>query len=230
MANFHLAAEALELSPDLRAMVQYPERVLTVAVPVRIDSGQVLCFRGFRVQHNTSRGPAKGGIRYHPSVTLEEVQALAMWMTWKCAVLNLPFGGGKGGVICNPKELSLGELERLTRRYAVGILPLLGPRQDIPAPDVYTNPQVMAWIMDTYSMVKSEGYPVPAVVTASRCRLAARKAAGKLPGVAFSTTSSRPVSTSGSGSRKPKSWCRASAMRGRRRPRFWTRIRRWSLR
>ena len=165
MANFHLAAEALELSSDLRAMVQYPERVLTVAVPVRMDSGRVRCFRGFRVQHNTSRGPAKGGIRYHPSVTLEEVQALAMWMTWKCAVLNLPFGGGKGGVICNPKELSLGELERLTRRYAVGILPLLGPRQDIPAPDVYTNPQVMAWIMDTYSMVKSEGYPVPAVVT-----------------------------------------------------------------
>ncbi len=165
LANFRLAAEALELSADLRAMLEYPERVLMVSVPVKMDSGQVRCFPGYRVQHNTSRGPAKGGIRYHPGVTLEEVQALAMWMTWKCAVLNLPFGGGKGGVVCNPKELSAGELERITRRYAVGILPLLGPRQDIPAPDVYTNPQVMAWIMDTYSMVKSEGYPVPAVVT-----------------------------------------------------------------
>ena len=165
LANFRLAAEALELPADLRVMLEDPERVLVVAVPVKMDSGHVRCFTGYRVQHNTSRGPAKGGIRYHPNVTLEEVQALAMWMTWKCAILHLPFGGGKGGVVCNPKEFSPGELERVTRRYAVGILPLLGPRQDIPAPDVYTNPQVMAWIMDTYSMVKSEGYPVPAVVT-----------------------------------------------------------------
>jgi len=165
LENFEAAADALELSQDVRAMIKYPERVLTVNLPVRMDNGEVHRFQGYRVQHSTVRGPAKGGIRYHPGVTLEEVQALAMWMTWKCAVVNIPFGGGKGGVTCNPKDLSTGELERLTRRYAASILPLIGPQQDIPAPDVYTNPQVMAWIMDTYSMMKREGYPVPGVVT-----------------------------------------------------------------
>ncbi|MBK9166341.1 MAG: Glu/Leu/Phe/Val dehydrogenase [Bryobacterales bacterium] len=149
----------------MRSQIMYPERVLTVNVPVRMDSGKIVRFEGYRVQHNTSRGPAKGGIRFHPDVSLNEVKALAMWMTWKTAIVNVPFGGGKGGVICNPKELSQTELERLARRYTAGILPLLGPARDIPAPDVYTNPQIMAWMMDTYSMMKADGYPVPGVVT-----------------------------------------------------------------
>ena len=128
-----------------------------------MDTGKVVRFEGYRVQHSTQRGPAKGGIRFHPNVTMDEVKALATWMTWKCAVVNIPYGGGKGGVTCNPKELSMGELERLTRRYASAILPIIGPEKDIPAPDVYTTPQIMAWIMDTYSM--NMGYPVTGVVT-----------------------------------------------------------------
>jgi glutamate dehydrogenase/leucine dehydrogenase len=163
MENFDLAADALDLSMDVRNMIKYPERILQVTLPVRMDNGHIQKFEGYRVQHSTSRGPAKGGIRYHPGVTLDEVKALATWMTWKCAVVNIPFGGGKGGVTCNPKEMSLAELEHLTRRYASAILPLIGPQQDIPAPDVYTNSQIMAWIMDTYSMTK--GYPIPGVVT-----------------------------------------------------------------
>ena len=163
LENFDLAANALDLDDGLRAMIKYPERILSVSVPVRMDTGKIVRFEGFRVQHNTSRGPAKGGIRYHPNVTMDEVKALATWMTWKCAVVNIPFGGGKGGVTCNPKAMSLGELERMTRRYASSILPIIGPEKDIPAPDVYTTPQVMAWIMDTYSMNK--GYPVHGVVT-----------------------------------------------------------------
>jgi glutamate dehydrogenase/leucine dehydrogenase len=163
LQNFDSAADALELSHDIREMIKYPERILAVSIPVRMDNGRIRRFEGYRVQHSTARGPAKGGIRYHPNVTLDEVKALATWMTWKCAVVNIPFGGGKGGVTCNPKELSLNEIERMTRRYASSILPLIGPAQDIPAPDVYTNPQIMAWIMDTYSMTK--GYTVPGVVT-----------------------------------------------------------------
>jgi glutamate dehydrogenase/leucine dehydrogenase len=163
LENFDLAADALELDADIREMIKYPERILEVNLPVRMDDGHVHRFDGYRVQHSTKRGPAKGGIRFHPNVTLDEVKALATWMTWKCAVVNIPFGGAKGGVTCNPKEMSPGELERLTRRYTASILPLIGPEQDIPAPDVYTNPQIMAWIMDTYSMTK--GYPIPGVVT-----------------------------------------------------------------
>lgn len=128
-----------------------------------MDDGKIKRFEGYRVQFNTARGPAKGGIRYHPNVTLDEVKALACWMTWKCAIVNLPYGGGKGGVACNPKVLSMNEIEHITRRYTSGILPIIGPQSDIPAPDVYTNPQIMAWIMDTYSMTK--GYPVHGVVT-----------------------------------------------------------------
>ena len=128
-----------------------------------MDDGHIHRFEAYRVQHSSVRGPAKGGIRYHPQVTLDEVKALATWMTWKCAVVNIPFGGAKGGVTCDPKRMSQGELERMTRRYTSAILPLIGPEQDIPAPDVYTNPQTMAWIMDTYSMTK--GYPIPGVVT-----------------------------------------------------------------
>lgn len=163
MYNFEIAADALELDEDMRAMIRSPERVLIVSVPVRLDNGHTVCYEGFRVQHNTSRGPAKGGIRFHPGVTLDEVKALATWMTWKCAVVNIPYGGAKGGVTCNPKELSQTEIERLTRRYTTAILPIIGPGQDIPAPDVYTNSQIMAWIMDTYSMTR--GYLVPGVVT-----------------------------------------------------------------
>jgi len=163
LENFDAAADAMGLDKDTREMIKYPERVLTVSVPVRMDDGRIHRFEGFRVQHSTARGPAKGGIRFHPQVSLDEVKALATWMTWKCAVVNIPFGGGKGGVTCDPKHMSLGELERMTRRYTSAILPLIGPAQDIPAPDVYTNSQTMAWIMDTYSMTK--GYSISGVVT-----------------------------------------------------------------
>jgi glutamate dehydrogenase/leucine dehydrogenase len=163
LENFDLAADALKLEDDVRAMIKYPERVLCVSVPVRMDNGKIVRFEGYRVQHSTTRGPAKGGVRFHPNVTVEEVKALASWMTWKCAVVNIPFGGGKGGVTCNTKEMSIGEIERLTRRYTTAILPLIGRAQDILAPDVYTTPQIMAWIMDTYSMTR--GHLVPGVVT-----------------------------------------------------------------
>src|ERR1039458_6473499 len=141
MENFNLAADALQLDENMRNMIRSPERILEVSLPVRMDNGHIQSFVGYRVQHSTARGPAKGGIRYHPGVTLDEVKALATWMTWKCAVVNIPFGGGKGGVTCNPKAMSQVELERLTRRYASAILPLIGPEKDIPAPDVYTTPQ-----------------------------------------------------------------------------------------
>jgi len=161
--QFDLAAEHLNLSPGLRKVLREPKRELTVHFPVKMDDGNVEVFTGFRVQHNLGRGPAKGGIRYHQNVTLDEVKALAMWMTWKCAVVGIPFGGGKGGVIVDPKKLSLREIEGLTRRYATEISILIGPEKDIPAPDVNTTPQVMAWFMDTYSM--HVGYTVPGVVT-----------------------------------------------------------------
>jgi glutamate dehydrogenase/leucine dehydrogenase len=162
LENFDAAADALELDSDVREMIN-PEHILSVAIPVRMDDGHIRHFEGYRVQHSSVRGPAKGGIRYHRQVTLHEVKALATWMTWKCAVVNSPFGGGKGGVTCDPKHMSQGELERMTRRYTNAILPLIGPEQDTPAPDVYTNSQTMAWILDTYSMTK--GYPIPGVVT-----------------------------------------------------------------
>lgn len=156
-------ADRIGLEPDMRAVLSKPRRTLSVSIPTRMDDGSLRVFDGFRVQHNMTRGPCKGGIRYHPDVTLDEVKALAMWMTWKCAVVNIPYGGAKGGVICNPKEMSEGELERLTRRYTSELLPIIGPERDIPAPDVNTNPKVMAWIMDTFSM--NQGYSVPGVVT-----------------------------------------------------------------
>jgi glutamate dehydrogenase (NAD(P)+) len=161
--QFDIAADALELHPGLRAILRVPQRELIVNFPVRLDDGSIAVFSGYRVHHNGSRGPTKGGIRYHPDTNLDEVRALAMWMTWKCAVVNIPFGGAKGGVVCDPKQLSLAELERLTRRFTAEISIMLGPEKDIPAPDVNTTPQVMAWIMDTYSMHR--GYTVPAVVT-----------------------------------------------------------------
>lgn len=157
------AAKLSGIDEGLLKLLKTPKRVLTVSIPVKMDDGRLEVFTGYRVQHSLARGPAKGGIRYHPGVTLDEVTALAMWMTWKCAVMNLPFGGAKGGVVCDPKRLSRRELEQLTRRYTAEISVIIGPDRDIPAPDVYTNPQVMAWIMDTYSM--QQGRPVPAVVT-----------------------------------------------------------------
>ena len=161
--QFEEAAVKLNLSEDMREILRKPKRELTVNFPVRLDNGRIKTFTGYRVQHNVNRGPAKGGIRYSPEVTLDEVKALAMWMAWKCAVVGIPFGGAKGGVICDPKSMSPGELERLTRRYTTEISIIIGPHGDIPAPDVNTNAQVMAWIMDTYSM--HEGYSIPAVVT-----------------------------------------------------------------
>lgn len=152
MLRFDKAAELLDLEPGIYKILRNPEKQLIVSVPVAMDNGDVEVFTGFRVQYNTSRGPAKGGIRFDLQVTLEEVKALAAWMTWKCAVVNLPFGGAKGGVICDPLGMSIGELERVTRRYTNGIMSLLGPDTDVPAPDVNTNERVMAWVMDTYSM------------------------------------------------------------------------------
>jgi glutamate dehydrogenase (NAD(P)+) len=161
--QFDAAAEKLDLDEGLRRVLRVPKRELTVNFPVTMDDGHVEVFTGYRVQHNLSRGPAKGGIRYHQDVTLDEVRALAMWMTWKCAVVNIPYGGGKGGVIVDPKKLSMRELEGLTRRFTTEISPLIGPDRDIPAPDVNTNAQTMAWIMDTFSM--HNGYTISGVVT-----------------------------------------------------------------
>ena len=151
---FEQAADRLEIEDGMREILRTPKRCLTVSIPVKMDNGVYKVFIGHRVAHNMARGPAKGGIRFHPDVNLDEVKALASWMTWKCACLDLPFGGGKGGVQVDPHKLSKAELERMTRRYTCEILPLIGPDQDIPAPDVYTDSQTMAWIMDTYSMTK----------------------------------------------------------------------------
>jgi glutamate dehydrogenase (NAD(P)+) len=163
MSRFDRAAQLLDLEPGLYKVLRHPEKQIIVSVPVTMDNGEVEVYTGYRVLYNTSRGPAKGGIRFDMNVTLEEVKALAAWMTWKCAVVNLPFGGSKGGVVCDPLRMSVGELERLTRRYTAGIIATLGPDSDVPAPDVNTNERVMAWIMDTYSM--HVRHTVTAVVT-----------------------------------------------------------------
>src|SRR5882724_3444852 len=161
--QFDRAADYLELEQSLRNVLRSAKRQLIVSIPVKMDGGEIRVFEGYRVRHNIARGPAKGGIRYHPQVSLDEVKALASWMTWKCAVVNIPFGGGKGGVICNPKSMSQGEIERMTRRFTSEIAIIIGHDRDIPAPDVYTNPQIMAWMMDTISMTK--GYSTLGVVT-----------------------------------------------------------------
>src|SRR5919109_274406 len=163
MSRFDRAAQLLDLEPGLYKVLRHPEKQIVVSVPVQMDNGEVEVYTGYRVLYNTSRGPAKGGIRFDLNVTLEEVKALAAWMTWKCAVVNLPFGGAKGGVVCDPLRMSVGELERLTRRYTAGIIATLGPDSDVPAPDVNTNERVMAWVMDTYSMHMR--HTVTAVVT-----------------------------------------------------------------
>jgi len=161
--QFDRAADFLNLDPAVRLILRNVQRILQVDFPVHMDDGSIQIYKGYRVQHNLHRGPTKGGIRYHPAVTLEEVKALAMWMTWKCAIFNLPFGGAKGGVVVDPSQLSKDELENLTRRFTTEISLIIGPESDIPAPDVGTNAETMAWMMDTYSMHK--GYSVPAVVT-----------------------------------------------------------------
>ncbi len=161
--RFDRAAQLLGLDSDLYAVMRVPSREIKVYIPVRMDTGHIQVFEGFRVQHNFARGPAKGGIRYAPDVNLDEVKALSAWMTWKCAVVNVPFGGGKGGIICDPLQMSLGELERLTRRYTAELIDFIGPDKDVPAPDMNTNEQTMAWIMDTYSM--HARHTVNAVVT-----------------------------------------------------------------
>jgi len=162
-AQLDIVADFMELDDDLRLFLRTPQRELIVHFPVQMDDGHMRMFTGFRVHHNMAKGPTKGGLRYHPDVTLDECRALAMWMSWKCALMNLPYGGAKGGVIVDPKTLSLRELEKMTRRYTTEISPFIGPERDIPAPDVGTNAQIMAWIMDTYSMHR--GYSIPAVVT-----------------------------------------------------------------
>jgi len=163
MSRFDRAAQLLNLDPDLYTVLRVPNRELKVYIPTRMDSGRIQVFEGYRVQHNFARGPAKGGIRFAPDVSLDEVRALAAWMTWKCAVVNVPFGGAKGGIICDPQQMSTGELERMTRRYAAELLDFIGPEKDVPAPDMNTNEQTMAWIMDTYSM--HARHTVTAVVT-----------------------------------------------------------------
>jgi glutamate dehydrogenase (NAD(P)+) len=162
-ARFDFAAKKLNLDDGLWKLLRSPAREIIVHFPVSMDDGRIEMFTGFRVQHNIARGPAKGGIRYDPDVSLDEVRALASWMTWKCAVVNIPFGGAKGGIICDPKSMSKGELERMTRRYTSEIIDFIGPEKDVPAPDVNTNEQTMAWIMDTYSM--HAGHTVTSVVT-----------------------------------------------------------------
>ena len=163
MSRFDEAARLLDLDPNLYAVMRWPNRELTVYIPVYMDDGHVEIFKGYRVQHNFARGPAKGGIRYSPDVSIDEIRALAAWMTWKCAVVNVPFGGAKGGVICDPHQMSPGELERLTRRFTAELIDFIGPERDVPAPDMNTNEQVMAWMMDTYSM--HARHTVNAVVT-----------------------------------------------------------------
>lgn len=163
LAQLDQTAETIALAPGLHRVLRSAKRELTVHFPVRMDDGSLEMFTGYRVQHNLARGPGKGGIRYHPDTDLNDVRALAMWMTWKCAVVDIPFGGAKGAVVCNPKTMSQAELERLTRRYTSEISILIGPSADVPAPDIYTNEQVMAWMMDTYS--QGIGYTSPAVVT-----------------------------------------------------------------
>jgi glutamate dehydrogenase (NAD(P)+) len=175
--QFDRAADFLDLDVSMRRVLKHAKRQLIVSIPVKMDNGEVQVFEGYRVQHNIARGPAKGGIRYHPQVTLDEVKALASWMTWKCATVNIPYGGGKGGVICDTKVLSAGEIERLTRRYAFEIAPIIGPDSDIPAPDVYTDEQTMAWIMDTISMVR--GHTQLGVVTGKPISLGGSQGRGE---------------------------------------------------
>lgn len=193
--QFDLVADFLEIPEDTRDRLKFPKRSVSVAMPVRLDNGQTTLFMGYRVQHHLTLGPTKGGVRFHPDVTLGEVAALAMWMSWKCALNGLPYGGAKGGVACDPRAMSVGELERITRRYTQELIPFIGPQIDIPAPDMGTNEQTMAWMMDTYSL--QSGHCVPAVVTGKPVGLGGslgrREATGR--GVAY--LASRAMDTLG---------------------------------
>ena len=194
LEQLRIAAEYLKLDEGIHQILAHPKRQLTVSLPVKMDNGSTHVYTGYRVQYNDARGPFKGGIRYHPGVTLDEVKALAAWMTWKTSVANIPYGGAKGGIICDPKHMSQGELERLTRRYAASIAPIIGPYKDIPAPDVYTNAQTMAWILDTYSTM--EGFMSPGVITGKPISLGGSlgrdKATGR--GAVFTTVEAAKVS------------------------------------
>ena len=176
LAQLDEAAELMGLAPGVHETLRSPKRALIVTVPFRMDDGSTRVYQGYRVHHNVTRGPAKGGIRYHQSVGLDETKALAMWMTWKCAITGIPFGGAKGGITMDPRQHSRGELERMTRRYASEILPLIGPERDIPAPDMNTDEEIMAWIMDTYS--QNQGYSVPGVVTGKPVSIGGSKGRG----------------------------------------------------
>jgi len=178
-------AKRMNLDPNIHAKMRHCQRALVVSVPIRMDDGRVQVFEGYRVQHNSERGPTKGGVRYHPGVTLDEVKALAMLMTWKCAVIGLPYGGAKGGIVCDPSAMRLGEIERMTRRYPSEISIIIGPAKDIPAPDVNTNPQTMAWMMDTYSM--TVGYAVPGVVTGKPIEIGGSQGRGDATGRGVAT-------------------------------------------
>ena len=193
--QFDEAAEAMGLDPAMREVLRVPQRELIVNFPVRMDNGTVRVFTGFRVQHNITRGPAKGGLRYHPAVNLDEVKALAMWMSWKTALMNIPFGGAKGGIICDPRKLSQGELERMTRRFATEISLLVGPHSDIPAPDVGTTAQTMAWFMDTVSM--HQGFSTPAVITGKPVSVGGSEGRAEATGRGIATVTIRALKTLG---------------------------------
>ena len=216
LQEFDGAARILNLEPGIWKILTHPKRQITVSCPVQMDNGEIEVFTGYRVQYNITLGPAKGGIRYHPGVTLDEVTALAAWMTWKCAVAHIPFGGGKGGVICDPTRMSRRELEALTRRYVAEIIDAIGPEKDVPAPDVNTNDQVMAWVMDTYSMHVGHTDDRRRHRQAARARRLARPPRGDRPRRDDRRRASRP-STSASTSRAPRSPSRASATSARSR-------------
>src|SRR5438874_4978715 len=194
-ARFDLAAQKLKLDPGIWKVLRYPNREIIVHIPVLMDDGSIEVFTGYRVQHSIARGPAKGGIRYAPDVSLDEVRALASWMTWKCAVVNIPFGGAKGGIICDPKKMSQGELERMTRRYTAELVEFLGPEKDVPAPDMGTNEQTMAWIMDTYSMHMRQ--TVNAVVTGKPVNLGGSRGRREATGRGVSVVCDEALKTLG---------------------------------
>ncbi len=208
-ARFDFAARKLNLDEGLWKVLSTPAREIIVHFPVAMDDGRIEMFTGYRVQHNIARGPCKGGIRYSPDVTLDEVRALASWMTWKCAVVNIPFGGAKGGVICDPKSMSQGELERMTRRYTSEIIEFIGPEKDVPAPDVNTNEQTMAWIMDTYSMHMRQ--TVTSVVTGKPLNMGGSRGRIEATGRGVSWSAARACATSTCPSMAAKSSFRASA-------------------
>ena len=203
-ARFDEAAARLKLDDGMRKVLGTPAREITVHIPVQLDDGRMEVFTGYRVQHSMARGPAKGGIRFAPDVTLDEVRALASWMTWKCAVVNIPFGGGKGGVICDPNVLSDAELEKLTRRYTAEIIDFIGPERDVPAPDVNTNEQVMAWIMDTYSM--HARHTVTAVVTGKPMALGGSRGRPEATGRGCMIVTLQGAASGSAWRRRPPAW------------------------